>query len=60
MTIESLFIVKTGYTGEGKFLNQKIKHHVVSDNKKSTIYVKNGKKRLVFLDLFFIIKLGYC
>ena len=60
MTIESLFVAKTGYIGKTKFTNQKIKHHVVSDNKKSTIYVKNGKKILVFLNLFFIIKLDYC
>ena len=39
---------------------EKTKHHIVPDSQKSTRYVKNGKKRLVFFDLFFIIKLGYC
>ena len=60
MTIESLFVAKTGYIGKTKFTNQKIKHHVVSDRQKSTRYVKNGKKILVFLNLFFIMKLGCC
>ncbi len=34
---------------------EKTKHHIVPDSQKSTRYVKNGKKRLVFFDLFFII-----
>jgi len=34
---------------------EKTKHHIVPDRQKSTRYVKNGKKRLVFFDLFFII-----
>lgn len=38
---------------------EKTKHHIVPDSQKSTRYVKNGKKRLVFFDLFFIIKLVY-
>lgn len=28
---------------------EKTKHHIVPDRQKSTRYVKNGKKRLVFL-----------
>ena len=34
---------------------EKTKQHIVPDRQKSTRYVKNGKKRLVFFDLFFII-----
>ena len=29
---------------------EKTKHHIVPDRQKSTRYVKNGKKRLVFFD----------
>lgn len=35
---------------------EKTKHHIVPDSQKSTRYVKNGKKRLVFFDLFFYNK----
>ena len=57
---QTLFYIKQELSRKMGTQIEKTKHHIVPDSQKSTRYVKNGKKRLVFLDLFFIIKLGYC
>ena len=48
LAIESFFHIKQDLSWKTGTQIEKTKHHIVPESQKSTRYVKNGKKRLVF------------